>query len=157
MKRVRVLVANRPRLIRELVMATISDQPDIEIVGEVADEDQLVEVVEQVQPDVLILAMDDPEKRVGQCGFLLGRYPQMKILALAPEQNRGTYYWASIDIQTSRELRSRHLERGSRAPVAGGSRAKLRLAPAIAPWGVRTQGSGTCDVLLELTPCQEAE
>jgi len=94
-----VLVANRPRLIRELVMATISDQPDIEIVGEVADEDQLIEVVEQVQPDVLILAMDEPEKRVGQCGFLLGRYPQMKILALAPEQNRGTYYWASIDIR----------------------------------------------------------
>ena len=99
-KRVRVLVANRPRLMRELVMATISDQPDIEIVGEVADEDQLVEAVEQVQPDVLILAMDEPEKRVGQCGFLLGRYPQMKILALAPEQNRGTYYWASIDIRT---------------------------------------------------------
>jgi hypothetical protein len=24
----------------------------------------------------------------------------MKILALAPEQNRGTYYWASIDIRT---------------------------------------------------------
>ncbi len=100
MKRVRVLVANRPRLMRELVLATISDQPDIEIVGEVADEDQLVEAVEQVQPDVLILAMDEPEKRVGQCGFLLGRYPQMKILALAPEQNRGTYYWASIDIRT---------------------------------------------------------
>ena len=100
MKRVRVLVANRPRLMRELVMATISDQPDIEIVGEVADEDQLVEAVEQVQPDVLILAMDEQEKRVGQCGFLLGRYPQMKILALAPEQNRGTYYWASIDIRT---------------------------------------------------------
>ena len=100
MKRVRVLVANRPRLIRELVMATISDQPDIEIVGEVADEDQLIEVVEQVQPDVLILAMDEPEKRIGQCGFLLGRFPQMKILALAPEQNRGTYYWASIDIRT---------------------------------------------------------
>ncbi|MGA9977926.1 MAG: hypothetical protein WBQ08_04770 [Candidatus Sulfotelmatobacter sp.] len=100
MKRVRVLVANRPRLMRELVVATISDQPDIEIVGEVVDEDQLVEVVEQVQPDVLILALDEPEKRVGQCGFLLGRYPQMKILALAPEQNRGTFYWASIDIRT---------------------------------------------------------
>jgi chemotaxis response regulator CheB len=99
-KRVRVLVANRPRLMRELVIATISDQPDIEIVGEVANEEQLVEAVEQVQPDVLILAMDEPEKRVGQCGFLLGRYPQMKILALAPEQNRGTYYWASIDIRT---------------------------------------------------------
>jgi AmiR/NasT family two-component response regulator len=100
MKRVRVLVANRPRLMRELVMATISDQPDIELVGEVADDSNLTEVVEQVQPDVLILAIDQQEKRLGQCGFLLGRYPQMRILALAPEQNLGIFYWAIIDIRT---------------------------------------------------------
>src|SRR5580704_12944154 len=99
-KRVRVLVANRPRLMRELVLATISDQPDIEVVGEVADGSDLTEAVEQVQPDVLILAMDEPEKRMGQCGFLLGRYPQMKILALAPEQNLGIFYWAIVDIRT---------------------------------------------------------
>ena len=100
MKRVRVLVANRPRLMRELVLATISDKPDIEIVGEVVDENKLTEVVEQVQPDVLILSIDEQEKRLGQCGFLLGRYPQMRILALAPEQNRGIFYWAIIDIRT---------------------------------------------------------
>ena len=100
MKRVRVLVANRPRLIRELIVATISDQPDIEIVGEVGDEGDLAEVVEQVRPDVLIIAMDEPEKRLGQCGFLLGRYPQMRILALAPEQNRAIFYWAIVDIRT---------------------------------------------------------
>jgi len=85
---------------RELVLATISDKPDIEIVGEVVDESNLVEVVEQVQPDVLILAIDEQEKRLGQCGFLLGRYPQMRILALAPEQNLGIFYWAIIDIRT---------------------------------------------------------
>ena len=100
MKRVRVLVANRPRLMRELVMATISDQPDIEVVGEVSDGGDLTEMVEQAQPDVLILAMDEPEKRSGQCGFLLGRYPQMRILALAPEQNTGIFYWAIVDIRT---------------------------------------------------------
>ena len=100
MKRVRVLVANRPRLMRELVIATISDQPDIEIVGEVADERDLTEVVEQVQPDVVILAMNEQEKSLGLCGFLLGRYPQMRILALAPEQNRGIFYWAFVDIRT---------------------------------------------------------
>jgi AmiR/NasT family two-component response regulator len=99
-KRVRVLVANRPRLMRELVMATVSDQPDIEVVGEVPDGGNLTEMVEQVQPDVLILAMDEPEKRLGQCGFLLGRYPQMRILALAPEQNLGIFYWAIVDIRT---------------------------------------------------------
>ena len=66
-RRVRVLVANHPRLMRELVMATIADQPDIEVVGEVQNESELADTVEQVQPDVLIIAMDEPEKRLGQC------------------------------------------------------------------------------------------
>ncbi len=99
MKRVRVLVANQPRLMREMVIATISDQPDIEIVGEVVNEDDLNDVVEQTLPDVLILSLEEPERPLGKSGFLLGRYPRMRILALAPEQNRGVYYWARIDIR----------------------------------------------------------
>ena len=99
MKRVRVLVANRPRLMREMVIATIADQPDIDIVGEVIDDSELSEIVEQTQPDVLIVAWEEPEQPLGQCGFLLGRYPRMRILALAPEQNRGIYYWAMINIR----------------------------------------------------------
>ena len=81
-------------------MATIADQPDIEVVGEVQNESDLADTVEQVEPDVLIVAMDQPEKRLGQCGFLLGRHPGMRILALAPEQNRGIFYWAVVDIRT---------------------------------------------------------
>ena len=100
MKRVRVLVANRPRLMRELVLAVIADQPDIEVIGEVHDESELAGAVEDSQPDILILALEDANKRVAQCGFLLGRYPQMKILALAPEQNRGLFYWAVVDVRT---------------------------------------------------------
>jgi AmiR/NasT family two-component response regulator len=99
-KRVRVLVANRPRLMREIVLATIADQPDIEVVGDLEQTANLTEIVEQVQPDVLIVALDDQEKRTGECGFLLGRYPRMRILALAPERNLGTLYWAIVDIRT---------------------------------------------------------
>ncbi len=99
MKRVRVLVANRPRLMREMVIETISDQPDIEVVGEVVNDKDLNEIVEQTQPDVLILSLEEPEKPLGQCGFLLGRYPRMRILALAPEQNKGVYFWAMVDIR----------------------------------------------------------
>ena len=101
MKRMRVLVANRPRLMREIVLATIADQPDIEIVGDIQQIENLTEIVEQVQPDVLIVALDDQDNRTGECGFLLGRYPHMKIVALAPEQNRGILYWAIVDIRTS--------------------------------------------------------
>ena len=43
-------------------MATIADQPDIEVVGEVQNESDLADIVEeQVQPDVLIIAMDDDD------------------------------------------------------------------------------------------------
>jgi chemotaxis response regulator CheB len=99
-KRVRVLVANRPRLMRELVLAVIADQPDIEVIGEVEDENQLAEMIEDAEPDILILTLDDADKRIAQCGFLLGRHPQMKIIALAPEKNRGLFYWATVDVRT---------------------------------------------------------
>jgi len=85
---------------RELVLAVIADQPDIEVIGEVEHETELAEAVEEAQPDILILSLDDADERVAQCGFLLGRYPQMKILALAPEQNRGVFYWATVDVRT---------------------------------------------------------
>jgi AmiR/NasT family two-component response regulator len=100
MKRVRVMVANQPRLMRELIMTTIADQPDIELVGEVRTHGDLNEAIEQARPDVLILAMDDRDKYRVQCGFLLGRYPEMRIVALSPEHNRALFYWAVIDVRS---------------------------------------------------------
>ncbi len=84
---------------REMVMTTIADQPDIEIVGEVTNESDLNDIVEQTQPDVLILTLEEPEEPLGRSGFLLGRYPRMRIVALAPEKNRGIYYWAMVEIR----------------------------------------------------------
>src|SRR5215467_4926432 len=99
MKRIRVLVANQSRLMRELIMTTIADQPDIELVGEVDKAEDVTDAVAQARPDVLILAMEHKKFRA-RCGFLLGRYPDMKILALAPEENRAQIYWASVDIRS---------------------------------------------------------
>src|SRR5215470_16065692 len=95
-EKIRVLVANRPRLMREMVVATLADQADIEIVGETADESEITEYVDRTRPDFLIIALEHPEVRPGLCGFLLGRYPQMKILAVAPEQNTGCFFWAIV-------------------------------------------------------------
>jgi AmiR/NasT family two-component response regulator len=99
-RRVRVLVANGPRLMRDVVLAVLADQPDIEVIGEIQNENELALAVEEARPDVLILGLDDGHKRATQCGFLVGRYPQMKILALAPEKNRGVFYWAVVDVRT---------------------------------------------------------
>jgi len=98
--KVRVLVANRPRLMKDLVLATVADQPDIEVVGVTENEAEITELVERTRPDYLIIALDESEVRPGLSGFLLGRYPQMKILAVAPERNRSLFYWAFVDIRS---------------------------------------------------------
>jgi DNA-binding NarL/FixJ family response regulator len=100
MKRIRVLVANQRRLMRELIMTMIADQPDIELIGEVGKRGDLADAVAQCRPDVLILAMDQPDRCLAQCGFLLGRYPEMKIVALGLKQNQAQFYWAIVDIRS---------------------------------------------------------
>jgi chemotaxis response regulator CheB len=98
---IRVVVANRPRLMRELVVETISEQPDIEILAEIQDEDKIVDAVEEKHPDFLIIALDESDQRPPLCDILLRRYPEMKILALAPERNSSIFYWGSFDIHES--------------------------------------------------------
>jgi len=87
---------------KDLVLATIGDQPDIEIVGQAEDDGEITELVERTRPDYLIMALEEPENRPGLNGFLLGRYPHLKILALAAERNSGIFYWAFVDIRSMR-------------------------------------------------------
>ncbi len=99
MKPIRVLVANQPLLMREAVVTLIAEEPDIEVVGEVSDAARLTEWIDQLRPHVLVLALDEQNQLLSQCGFLLGRYPELKILAVSPDGNRAIMYWAVVDIR----------------------------------------------------------
>ena len=101
MKPIRVLVANRPRLMRELVISTISDQPDIEIIGEVQEESGIVSAVDQTQPDFLIVALNRRDRLPEYCQVILQSHPQIKIIAIAPERNSTVFYWASLRVQSN--------------------------------------------------------
>ena len=101
MDKIRVLVANRPRLMRELVLATISDQPDIEVIGEIQNDSEIAQVAAESKPDFVIIALDRNDQRPEICDELLAQNPQIKILALAPERNRGMCIWAILDIRTA--------------------------------------------------------
>jgi hypothetical protein len=79
-EKIRVLVAARPRLMRELVIELISGQPDIEV----------------------IIGLESSDSRPDVCDSLFERYPHLKILALASERNSCIYYWATINIRSSR-------------------------------------------------------
>ncbi len=75
---IRVLVANRPKLMRELIVSTLADEPGVEIVGEVADEAEIAEKVRQVSPDLLVIALDEPAKRPQLCDTLLRDHPELR-------------------------------------------------------------------------------
>jgi hypothetical protein len=94
---------------RELILTTLSDQPDIEIVGEVEDEADIMERVESTNPDFVIIAQDVPRKGPNVCDMVLRRRPDIRVIAVAPHHNYLVYYWASPDI------RSRHVEASEEA------------------------------------------
>lgn len=97
---IRVAVANQPRLIRELVLQIIANQPGIEVVAEIANEGEIPKVVEATHPNVLIIALYEYDRRPAICDVLLCRYPKMKIVALAPERDVSLYFWSSLDIHS---------------------------------------------------------
>jgi chemotaxis response regulator CheB len=99
-KTVRVLVANRPRLLREMVLSALSEQPGIQVVGEADDDRQLPEIVGRTQPDFLLIGMEG-RRRPRICDTLLKQFPALRIIAVAPHSNLGIFYWASFEIHSS--------------------------------------------------------
>ena len=98
---IRVVVAKRPRVMRELVLEAITDQPDIEVVAEIQNENEIADIVDGTHPDYLIIALDEANQRPSLCDTLLHRYPEIKILALAPNRNISILFWASYDIHSA--------------------------------------------------------
>ncbi|HLZ91906.1 MAG TPA: hypothetical protein VKQ28_09345 [Candidatus Acidoferrum sp.] len=98
---VRVLVANRPRLLREMVLAALSEQAGINVVGEAEDERDVPELVEKTKPDFLLIGMEEGRRRPRICDVLLRQYPALRIIAVAPTSNLGIFYWASFEIHSA--------------------------------------------------------
>jgi len=121
---VRVVVANRPRLLRELVLATLSGQAGIEVVGETENEQDVLSLVAATKPDFLLIALEESRRRPPLCDLLLREFPALRIIAVAPNTDVGSFYWASFDIhsRTMEASEEALLEavRSSAVPAKGG-------------------------------------
>jgi len=123
MKSTRVLVANRPRLMRELILETVSDQPDIELVGEVREEEEIEKAVNERLPDFLVVALGQSDQLPQICYRILENHPHLKIIAIAADREATIYYWASLKINSTRIETSEegvlNALRGKTQPVGG--------------------------------------
>lgn len=84
------------------MLATIGDQSDIDIVGEVEDETAIAEMVAAKQPDFLIVALEKSNRLSAICDLVLQQNPQLKVIAIAPDRNTTVFYWASLEIKSHR-------------------------------------------------------
>jgi chemotaxis response regulator CheB len=100
-KSIRVLVANHPRLMRDIVLSTFADQPDIEIVGEVSNESEISDTVKRTTPDFVVIALDQTGRRPQICDELLREHPEVHVIAVAQESNHIVCYWASLEIHSN--------------------------------------------------------
>lgn len=87
MKKIKILLANRPRMLREVVREMIEAQPDMEVVREVLDPVDLLVAVGDTQADAVILDLEDSEEP-GLTSHLLAEYPDLTILGLAANAKR---------------------------------------------------------------------
>jgi DNA-binding NarL/FixJ family response regulator len=122
-EKIRVLVADRPRLMRDLVLATISDQPDMEVVEGVAADADLMHATAVHRPDVVIVFAENLDERPGICTEVLASHSHVRILALAPEHNLGAFYWRETEVK----IRSMSVE-SSEQGILGALRGKVQCA-----------------------------
>jgi len=125
-KSVRVVVANRPRLLRELVLSTLSDQAGIRVVGEAENEQDVPSLVAERKPDFLLISLDESRGRPPLCDLLLREFPELRIIAVAPNTSVGVYYWASVEIhakkmETSEKALLEALRRGGEPTKGAGA------------------------------------
>jgi DNA-binding NarL/FixJ family response regulator len=81
LQRIRILLAEMPPLLRDVFRQVITDQPDMEVVGELTGAVGLLMAAGQNHADVVILGLRDPELP-GIGTHLLSEYPHLKILGV---------------------------------------------------------------------------
>ena len=68
--------------------------------GEVSNEAEIHDRVNQTLLDLLVVTLDDSGKRPAICDAVLHAHPRVRIIAVSSAQNRSICYWAVLQIQS---------------------------------------------------------
>ncbi|MBP8001067.1 MAG: response regulator transcription factor [Chloroflexi bacterium] len=84
MERIKVVVAEDHHVVRTALTSLLSREEDLWVVGEVADGNNLLRIVEKAQPDVLLMDAQMPHHQpVEATQTLREQFPQMRIIVLS--------------------------------------------------------------------------
>jgi DNA-binding NarL/FixJ family response regulator len=89
MKTIRIVVAEDHHVVRGALTALLAGEPDIEVIGEIADGTNLIEAVQALKPDVLLLDAHMPGHRVLETVQTLNKInPELHVLVLSAYRRR---------------------------------------------------------------------
>lgn len=83
LNRLRVLLANRPRMLREVVQRQLEQQPGIEVVGEETDPLAVIALVGKRSIDAVILTAPPHGQDPPLCRVLLEEHPRLVVLGIS--------------------------------------------------------------------------
>jgi len=94
-EKIRVLIANSTRIWRDMLYDTIREESDIEVVGDVSEENAIVPATERTNPDCVIVPLDEPGVSLSMYTTILLRRPHVRIVAIGDGTDVVEIYWKS--------------------------------------------------------------
>ena len=82
----RVLLRGLPLMLRDILVRSLADQPDVEIISEPPPPP--LEPLAAASPDVVIVGTDDPD--ASGTSAVLHRWPQSRVLLISASGQRGS-------------------------------------------------------------------
>ena len=99
MRKIKVLLAIRPRMLSEVIKHTVERQPDMEVVRELIDPSGLLRALRATEVEVVIITLVDSDREPGLGSSLLAAYPRLKILTLSARGDTAVLYQAGAPKQ----------------------------------------------------------
>ena len=143
--KIRVVLADDHRLVREALRVTLERERDIVIVGEATDGRAALDVIRAEKPDVVVLDVAMPELNgVDAAARIHARHPEVKILALSAHADK-RYVLEMLNSgaagYVSKSAAGRELVQAIRAVAQGGCYLSAELAGAVVE-GIRDNRAG---------------
>lgn len=89
----RIVLANEPRLVREMLKHVIEKSPELRIVGEVADLKRSKVFLKEAQADWVIVSLDPDGEIPNGVESLLAEHPSVCVLAVAKDASCVRVAW----------------------------------------------------------------
>lgn len=113
---IRVLLVHMPAMLRDILRRAVATQPDMSVVAEVADVEQLHALEAVVAPDIVIIGLDEKDLPPS-CLHLLELRPNLKILILAAAGRTAILYASGAPAMQVPEVSAEGILQAIRATV----------------------------------------